>query len=72
MGALESFRHKINFAGVLLYQKKSLEVLESLIHQLHSRSIIHVEFYPSKILWAYVEGDVKVRIVDWDGTTFVH
>ena len=52
--------------------KAFLETLESLVHQIHSHGVIHVDLYPSNILWVEVEGKIKVRIVDWDGATFVN
>ena len=44
--------------------------LEALVHQVHECGVIHVDLYPSNIMWAKVDGAVRIRIVDWDAATF--
>jgi hypothetical protein len=48
------------------------EALEALVHEIHSCGVVHVDLYPSNILWANVEGKIRVRIVDWDGAHFMN
>jgi hypothetical protein len=48
------------------------KALESLVHQIHSCGVVHVDLYPSNILWANVDGKIRVRIVDWDGAHFMN
>jgi serine/threonine protein kinase len=47
-----------------------LLALESLVHQIHACGVIHMDLYPSNILWAKVGGTIKVRIIDWDAASF--
>jgi hypothetical protein len=44
--------------------------LEHVIHEVHARGIIHVDLYPSNILWSAQNDEVDVRIIDWDAATF--
>jgi serine/threonine protein kinase len=44
--------------------------LNTVIHKIHTRGIIHVDLYPSNILWLNNDGEIKVRIIDWDAATF--
>jgi hypothetical protein len=49
-----------------------LAALEAVVHEVHARGVIHVDLFPSNIMWARAEGgSVKIRIVDWDAATFV-
>ena len=47
-----------------------LAALEALVHQVHACGVVHVDLYPSNIMWAKVDGTVRIRIVDWDAATF--
>ena len=47
-----------------------LDALEALVHQVHACGVIHADLYPSNIMWAKVDGAVRIRIVDWDAATF--
>jgi hypothetical protein len=47
-----------------------LAALEALVHQVHACGVIHVDLYPSNIMWAEVDGAVHIKIVDWDAATF--
>jgi serine/threonine protein kinase len=50
--------------------REFLIALEVLVRQVHARGVIHVDLYPSNIMWAKVNGVVRIRIVDWDSATF--
>jgi serine/threonine protein kinase len=45
--------------------------LESLVHRVHACGVVHVDLYPSNIMWAKTGGVVTVKIIDWDAATFV-
>jgi hypothetical protein len=48
-----------------------VSALESLVHQIHACKVIHMDLYPCNIMWAKVEGALKIRIVDWDAASFM-
>lgn len=45
--------------------------LDETIKKFNAKGIIHVDLYPSNILWRYDREDIIIRIVDWDAATFV-
>ena len=45
--------------------------LEEAIGKIHAAGVIHVDLYPSNILWRSVDGEIVVRIVDWDAATLL-
>jgi hypothetical protein len=49
--------------------KLFLVKLEASIKKIHAKGIIHVDLYPSNILWRSVGDDIIIRIVDWDAAT---
>jgi serine/threonine protein kinase len=49
-----------------------LLALETLMHQIHACGVVHMDLYPSNILWARVDGQIKVRIIDWDAASFMN
>ena len=51
--------------------KTFLEVLEKVISKIHKAGVVHVDLYPSNILWKEKDGSIFIRIVDWDVATFV-
>ena len=46
------------------------EALMLLTRKIHARGVIHVDLYPSNILWLYQDGEIKIRLIDWDAATF--
>ncbi len=52
--------------------KTFLLALETLVHRIHARRVVHMDMYPSNILWAKVDGKMKVRIIDWDAASFMN
>lgn len=40
--------------------------LKEAIGKIHAVGVIHVDLYPSNILWRHVDAEIVVRIVDWD------
>ena len=49
--------------------KLFLVKLEEAIKNVHDAGVIHVDLYPSNILWRVDGTDVIIRIVDWDAAT---
>ena len=47
-----------------------LDALEALVHRVHACGVIHVDLYPSNIMWTKVDGAVRIKIVDWDAAIF--
>jgi len=45
--------------------------LTSAIKKIHSCGIVHVDLYPSNILWNNDNGNMVIRIVDWDVATVI-
>jgi Protein kinase domain len=41
------------------------------IKKIHMRGIVHVDLYPSNILWNNDNGNMVIRIVDWDVATMI-
>ena len=41
------------------------------IKRLHRNHVVHVDLYPSNILWYRQDGKIIIRIVDWDSATFI-
>ncbi len=46
------------------------KALNILIRKIHARGVIHVDLYPSNILWLCEDGKIKIRVIDWDAATF--
>jgi len=46
-----------------------LAKLEASIKKVNDKGIIHVDLYPSNILWRSFGDDIIIRIVDWDAAT---
>lgn len=51
-----------------LYEKYLLQLRET-IQKIHKVGVIHVDLYPSNILWRFCENQMVIRIVDWDAAT---
>jgi serine/threonine protein kinase len=45
--------------------------LSALIRRIHARGVIHVDLYPSNILWLREDREIKIRVIDWDAATFL-
>jgi serine/threonine protein kinase len=50
--------------------KLFLVKLEETIKKVNVKGVIHVDLYPSNILWRFDGKDIIIRIVDWDAATF--
>ena len=37
---------------------------------IHERNVIHMDLYPSNILWKKIDDKIKLQVVDWDIATF--
>ena len=48
----------------------SLLLLNVSKHQ-HQRQVVHVDLYPSNVLWDLLGDSNRTRIVDWDAATFI-
>lgn len=49
--------------------------LKEAIKKIHAKGVIHIDLYPSNILWRVHEGTedkIVIRIVDWDAATFTN
>lgn len=46
-----------------------LAKLKKAIENIHQSGVIHIDLYPSNILWRVHEGTMIIRIVDWDAAT---
>jgi hypothetical protein len=50
--------------------KNYLKELKRVLGLIHSCNVIHMDLYPSNILWTKGPDGIKIRIVDWDVATF--
>lgn len=53
-----------------LYQKY-LKQLGEAIAKIHQAGVIHVDMYPSNILWRFWDNQMVLRIIDWDASTLM-
>ena len=62
---------KMGVPGDFNAHEKFCSSLEDLVHEVHAHGVIHVDLFPSNILWSNrSDGHVEVRIIDWDAATF--
>ena len=55
---------KILFDGYLI-------ALSNVVKRQHRARVVHVDLYPSNILWKDVDDSLIIRIIDWDAATFI-
>jgi hypothetical protein len=48
-----------------------VENLKVAIRNIHGCGIVHIDLYPSNILWKFDDENVTIRIVDWDVATVI-
>lgn len=67
---LKEFRMGVP-SDLALFQK-FMKQMEEIMKKVHEAGVIHVDLYPSNILWLEDEsGDLTIRIVDWDTATLM-
>ena len=40
--------------------------VKSVLKRVHNAGICHMDTYPSNILWTINDGEIKVKLIDWD------
>ena len=48
-----------------------LDELKRVINLVHKAGVVHVDLYPSNIMWKKEDGNIIIRIVDWDAATIL-
>jgi serine/threonine protein kinase len=43
-----------------------LKELKRAVDTIHGAGVVHLDLYPSNIMWKFDDSDVKIRIIDWD------
>ena len=51
--------------------KEYIDALTAVVKCQHHTRVVHVDLYPSNILWDYFGESIRIRIVDWDAATFM-
>jgi hypothetical protein len=49
-----------------------LEEIRRVVSTIHESGVVHLDLYPSNIMWRCVLGKFQVKIVDWDTIHFVN
>ena len=55
-------------SDITLYQNYLLN-LRKAIRKVHQFGVIHVDLYPSNILWCFRDNQMVIHIIDWDAAT---
>ena len=50
--------------------KSYLDQMKMFLKTIHERNVIHMDLYPSNILWKKIDDKIKLQVVDWDIATF--
>jgi hypothetical protein len=51
--------------------KEYITALSNVVKRQHQKLVVHVDLYPSNILWDLFSDSIRIRIVDWDAATFI-
>ena len=46
-----------------------LEAFETGMKKFHDRGVIHMDLYPSNVMWNFENGAMILRFIDWDAAT---
>ena len=49
--------------------KEYITAFLNVIKRQHQRQVVHVDLYPSNVLWDFLGDSIRIRIVDWDAAT---
>ena len=48
-----------------------LTALKHALDRIHAAGVVHVDLYPSNVLWKLQGDEMLIRIIDWDAATFL-
>lgn len=62
---------KVGVPADNVFFEKYIEALRTAIKNIHIAGVVHVDLYPSNIIFRIDDENVVIRIVDWDAATFI-